>query len=358
MAIYGNDLGSGLGAERRAYLDKMLLENTTQKTIWDRFATITKPLPLKESKVVEFEKWIKMLDLYFSDNINEDFTGNDVNVGEETLQMIKRDEYKNFMLDEGSSGTSKGQMKLIKLNANVFPIGDWMPYTEELNLFHNRWSTSEAIKQMSDMSALVIDGYYRDLYYYGAGHIYDISGDSSGSNNVVDPAFTAAERRLVNALKLSGCEPVSEILGGSSTYESIPVRSKFIAYGHIIAIDSMAQNPDWKPLEKYVDSIGTPLPNEIGMLGQTRFCEDSNGYIEASGTAGEYIAEFVISGKDHTAQIPLRGKGVLQTVTKGIGSGGTSDPLDRVGTVGWKGWLGAKTLYPERLGILKARFNY
>jgi N4-gp56 family major capsid protein len=359
MAIYGNDLGSGLGAERRAYLDKMLLENTTQKTFWDRLATITKPLPLKESKVIEFEKWIKMLDLYFTDNINEDFTGNDVDAGEETLQMIKRDEYKNFMLDEGSSGTSKGQMKLIKMQTNVFAIGDWMPYTEELELFHNRWSTAEAIKQMSDMSALVIDGYYRDLYQYGAGHVFDISGDGTGNDNVIDAAFTASEKKLVNALKLSGCEPMNEILGGAQAYDTIPIWSRYVAYGHIMAIDALIENPNWKPLEKYVDAIGgKPLPNEIGMLGRTRFCEDPNGFIEPSGTAGEYIAEFVIGGKDHTAQVPLRGKGVLQTVTKGIGSGGTSDPLDRVGTVGWKGWLGAKVLYPERLGILKARFNY
>jgi len=77
--------------------------------------------------------------------------------------MIARDEYQNFVLDEGSSGTSKGQMKLIKLSTDVFPIGDWMPYTEELTLFHDRWTTAETTNQMSDMSALVIDGYYRDL---------------------------------------------------------------------------------------------------------------------------------------------------------------------------------------------------
>jgi len=357
MAIYGNDLGSGLGALRRAYLDKTLLENTVQKTMWDRLATITKPLPLKESKVIEFEKWIKMLDLYFTDNINETWTGNDVSVGEETLQMIKRDEYKNFVLDEGSSGTSKGQMKLIKMQSNVFAIGDWMPYTEELELFHNRWSTAEAIKQMSDMSALVIDGYYRDLYYYGAGHIFDITGDGAGNDNVIDAAFTKVEKNLTNALKLSGCDPMNEIIGGSASYETIPIWSRYVAYGHIMAISALQDNPDWKPLEKYVDAIGgKPLPNEIGMLGMTRFCEDANGFISDNGT--NYDAEFVVGGRDHTAQIPLRGKGVLQTVTKSLGSGGTSDPLDRVGTVGWKGWLGAKTLYPERLGILKARFDY
>ena len=356
MAIYGNPLGSGLGVERQAYIDRMLLENTIQETMFDRLATITKTLPLKNSKRIEFEKWITVKDKYFADNINENFTGNDSTVGEETLHMIPRDEYMNFMLDEGSSGTSKAQMELIKVSTEVFPIGDWMPYTEEIELFHNRWTTAEATKQMSEMAGLVIDGFYRDLYFYGAGHIFDISGDGTGNDNVVDPAFTSSAKKLTTALKLSGCKPIKEVLSSSPNYGTTPVDSKFVAYGHTSAIDALEQNPDWKRIEEYAAGI-TPLPNERGMLDKIRFVEDANGYIEhVSGS--EYIAEFVIGGNDHTAQVPLRGKGKLEAVYQQIGSGGTSDPLKRVGSLGWKGWLGAKVLYPERLGIMKAKFNW
>ena len=355
MAIYGNPLGDGLGAERRAYLDKMLLENTAQLTMYDRLATIVKPLPLKNSKRIEFEKWITMKNLYFANNLNEDFTSNDSTAGEETLQMVGRDEYKNFMLEEGSSGASKGQMKLIKLSTDVFPIGDWMPYTEELELFHDRWSTAEATRQMAEMSAMVIDGFYRDLYFYGAGHVYDISGDGT-DDNVADVAFYTATKKLVTALKLSGAKEMSAVMTSSPNYATVPVNSKFVAYGHVAAIDALEANAEWKPVEDYVDRV-TALPNERGMLGQIRYIEDADGYIEYV-SAGLYVAEFVVGGKDHTAQVPLRGKGKLETVYQAIGSGGSSDPLKRVGSLGWKGWLGAKVLYPERLGILKARFNY
>jgi N4-gp56 family major capsid protein len=356
MAIYGNPLGSGLGAERQAYIDKMLLTNVVQETMFDRLATITKPLPLKNSKRQEFEKWITVKDLYFSNNINENFTGNDSTVGEETLHMIPRDEYMNFMLDEGSSGTSKAQMELIKVFTDVFPIGDWMPYTEEIELFHNRWTTAEATKQMAEMAALTIDGYYRDLYFYGAGHVFDISGDGTGNDNVTDPAFTSSAKKLTTALKLSGSKPMKEVLSSSPNFGTVPVNSKFVAYGHTSAIDALEENPNWKPVEDYAAGVSV-LPNERGMLDKIRFVEDANGYIE-SVAAGEYIAEFVVGGNDHTAQVPLRGKGNLESVYQPIGSGGTSDPLKRVGSLGWKGWLGAKVLYPERLGILKARFNW
>jgi len=356
MAIYGNPLGSGLGAERQAYLDKTLLTNVSQETMFDRLANIMKPLPLKNSKVQEFEKWITVKDLYFANNINKNFTGNDELAGEETLHMIPRDEYMNFMLDEGSSGTSKAEMKLIKMSTDVFPIGDWMPYTEEIELFHNRWSTSEATSQMSEVAALVIDGFYRDLYFYGAGHVFDISGDGSGNDNVVDPAFASSIKKLVTALKLSGSKPMKDILSSSPNYGTVPVNGRFVAYGHTSAIDAMEENPNWIPIEKYAAGV-TLLPNERGMLDKVRFVEDANGYIESVGS-GEYVAEFVVGGDRHTAQVPIRGKGNLETVYHSIGSGGTSDPLSRVGSLGWKGWLGAKVLYPERLGILKARFNW
>lgn len=206
MAIYGSPLGDGLGAERRAYLDKMLLENTAQMTMYDRLATLTKPLALKNSKRIEFEKWITIKNNYFNNNVNELFTGNDTDAGEETLQMVPRDEYQNFVLEEGSSGTSKSQMKLIKVSTDVFAIGDWMPYTEELTMFHDRWTTAETTKQMSEMSAMVIDGFYRDLYFYGAGHVYDISGDGAGVDDVTDAAYNTASKHLVTALKLSGAK--------------------------------------------------------------------------------------------------------------------------------------------------------
>jgi len=356
MAIFGDATGSGLGAARQAYLDKVMLENVTQKTVFDRLATIVKQLPLKNSRQITFDKWITDSDLYFSDNINADYTGNDVNAGEESLVMVKRDEYQNFVLPEGDSGTSKANMKIVQISTEVFAIGDWMPYTEELELFHDRFSTSSAIEQMSDKAALIIDGFYRDMYSYGAGHLIDITGDGSGSDNVKDDAFYRATRKITNALKLSGAEPVRAVLSASTKYGTVPVNARYIAYGHILAIDAMRDNENFVPVEKYADSVNV-LPGEVGTMGYIRFIEDGNGYIEATGTSGEYIGEFVVCGKDHSAQVPVRGKGRIMTEIQPIGSGGTSDPLKRNGTVGWKAWLGAKVLYPERLGILKAKFN-
>jgi N4-gp56 family major capsid protein len=358
MAIYGNDLGSGLGVERQALIDKQLLKNMVENMSFDKYATMQKPLPLKNSKVLEFEKWIRMMDLYLVNNINADFTGNDVNLGEETYQYTPDNEYQNFVLSEGSSGASKAQMKLIKTSTTVFPIGDWMPYTEELTMFHNRWTVNETTKQMGAMSGKIIDGYYRDLYRYGAGHIKDISGDADGSNSVADQAFADAANKMYDALKLSGAAPVNEIMTSSPNYATVPVTAKFTGVIHTIAASTMRQNPSFTPIEKYAAGV-TPIPGEIGILGHSiRVIENENAPLAATGTPNEYTCEMLVFGAEHTAHVPIRGQGSSSFVFQPIGSSGTADPLKRVGSIGWKSWLGAKVLFPERLGLIKALVKY
>ena len=96
---------------------------------------------------------------------------------------------------------------------------------------------------------------------------------------------------------------------------------------------------------------------EMGIIGKLRVIENHNAPLTEV-TAGQYVCECIVVGKDHTAHIPVRGQGSTEFILQSIGSAGTSDPLKRVGTAGWKGWLGAKTMYPERLGVIKARVNY
>jgi len=358
MAHYGNDLGNGLGVERQSLIDKKLLSNITENMIYDRYATMQKPLPLKNSKVLEFEKWIRMKDLYLIDNINQGFTGNDITVGEETLQYVPDNEYQNFILDEGSSGTSKAKMKLLRINTTVFPIGDWMPYTEELQMFHNRWTVEETTRQMGELAGSIIDGYYRDLYRYGVGHLIDISGDGSGNDNVVDAAFASAANKIYDRLKLSGAKPVNSIMSSSPNYATKPVEAKFTAIVHTIVGSELRKNPDFTPLREYAAGV-TPIEGEIGILGHSvRIIENENAPITSTVNQGEYLVEMLIFGAEHTAHVPIRGEGSTSFVFQPIGSSGTSDPLKRVGTVGWKTWLGAKVLFPERLGMIKALMTY
>ena len=340
---YGSPLGNGLGAEQQAYLDKTLLTNISENTIFDRLATMQKPLPLRNSQEIRFDKWIRMADLYLTSNVNQKFTGNDITKGEETLQNLTADEYKSFVLAEGSSGSSKSQMKLIKQKANVFAIGDWMPYTEEMEMFHNKWTVAETSKQMGEMAGLIIDRYYRDLYINGACHSDDTSATA---NSLTKPEFTASCRTTYVALKLSGAQPVGSIMSSSPNFGTVPVRAKYTGYIHTVGAEALRNNADFVPIEKY--KTGGEMEGEVGIIGEIRVIENSNAPLEEV-SAGKYKGTMIVVGKDHTAHVPVRGKGSTEFVFQPIGAAGSSDPLKRVGTAGWKTWLGAKVLYPERL---------
>ncbi len=350
---FGSDLGNGLGAEMQAYLDKTLLTNISENTVFDKYATMQRGLPLKSSKEIRFDKWIRMADLYLANNINQKFTGNvidaDTNTDEETLQNVPVGEYNNFVLAEGSSGASKSQMKLIKQTANVFVIGDWMPYTEEMEMFHNRWSIAETAKQMGELAGLIVDGYYRDLYVNGAGHSQTLASDIGAAT------FTTAVRQTTVALRLSGAKEISSLMTSSPNYGTVPVRTRYIMVAHTVAIEAMRSNADFVPVEQY--RTGREIDGEEGTIGECIVIGNPNAPL-VEVTAGNYTTDVIIFGKDHTAHIPVRGKNATNFIYQGIGSAGSSDALKRVGTAGWKSWLGAKVLYPERLGTINVEFAF
>lgn len=345
---------SAISAAEQALYDRMMLENLANTSVMDRYATITKVLPQQSSTEIKFEKWITLKEFLLSANVNEDFTGKDaVTTGVETLFNVSQNEISNFILTEGSSGTAGGEMKIVESSATVFPFGKYMEYTEELDTFHRRWRLEEASKQFGEVAGLLIDGFYRDLYVAGAGHLIDISATAE----VTDAAFTSACSRMATLLKLCGASPVKEVMSASAKIGTIPVDAGFVAVVHPIVAEALENgNADFVPRRKYADGVSL-LPNEVGTLKKIRIVENDNAPLTlSSGTT--YVTDVLVFGKDHTAQVPLRGKSRTEMIIKSIGSSGINDPLDRNGTVGFKGWLGAKVLYPERLGKIKVKVTF
>ena len=350
--------GKGLGAEQRSYLDKKLLENIVDNTMWDKFATITKQLPLGNTQTVEFNKKVRSVDLYFANNLNAQFTDGVIDVAgnntRETLQLLPENAYQDFILAEGSSGESKAKIKWIRSSANVFVIGDWMPYSEEMKLFHNLWDVAESAKDMGEMAGEIVDAFYRDLYKNGAGHVADMS-----AVDVSDSQFTEAVRKIVVKLRLSGAKPTRSVLSNSVSYGTVPVRARYFMIVHTIVGEALQSNPKFVPIEKYTTKhaeIGGA--EEVGILGECVVFVNHNAPLKATPTAGEYLADVIIFGQDHSAQVPVRGKTGAEFIYKGLGDGGSKDALNRAGTVGWKSWLGAKVLYPERLAKITVKVQY
>jgi len=351
--MYGNQ-GDGLGAKQQAVLDRLMTEGVAQKTIFDKYATMTKGIPQKSGRTIIFRKAVKVKDLMLANKIYKEYTGNEEGQGVATL--VDRDYYKEFILTEGESGSERSYGKYIEYQTDIFPIGFWSKITEEVSLLHDMWSLNGYIQELTEVASYIIDGFYRDLYINSAGHQIDISGNDDGSNNFKDSAFTDANRKVAMQLRLSGAKYVKSILSNSANYGTIPLKTKYVAIVNPLAEFSLRENQDFIPVEKYPHTTQV-MEDEIGSIGEVRYVSNENMLIEEIDSSSAY-AYALIMGQDHTANIPLRGKKRIETIVKGLNSGDKSDPLNRFQIVGFKSWLGAYTINPERLGLIKGKINY
>jgi len=349
---YGNQ-GNGLGAKQQAVIDKLMTAEVAQNTIFDRFATIQKALPTNSGKEITFRRWVPMKDLMIANQFYEDYTGNDTaNTGAGIATMIKANAYNDIVLPEGSSGNENGQMKVVEMKTDVFPIGMWMTVTEETNLFHDMYTVAENVKQYGEVAGFYIDGFYRDLYINSAAHSDDISDKDVTSTDFVD-----AVKKLSLQLRLSGAKYVSSILKSSPNIGTEPVWSRYVGIVNPMMGEAMKEASDFVPLENYSAGI-KPLDGELGMFKDIRIVENENMLIEDNANSGEdYTGYMLVLGKEHTANIPIRGKKRMEVIVKGLNNDDKSDPLNRTQLIGWKSWLGAYSIYPERMGLIKVGFN-
>jgi len=353
---YGNRHSNQIGPELQAYYDTLWLENAIEGNIYEKFYTITKTLPQNSTEEIKFRKWIDPRELYLAGrNVNNDITGNATGAGERTFSLMPEGEYNKFILPEGSSGDSKQTMKYIEMSATVFPIGDWMPETEELNLLHPVYTTEEAVKQMGVLSGTVIDSFYRDQMRYGASQVKDISADGAGKDNVKDNAFTEELRKMYVVLQLSGAKPLKHVISSHINFSTTPIHTTYIGVVHPLVMSAFEENEKFVPVEEY--PAVALMENEGGKIGQFRFVSNPNAPLELNAD-GSYKTDIMVFGADHSATVPLRGKGRAEVIFKPLGSAGIGDALNRKATVGWKTWLGAKTLYPERLGKITVNANF
>lgn len=369
MALqYGKNGADGkLGKHVQDYLSYLMTDRLAQETVFNRFCTKGKDLPQNKGDTIEFKRWVPMRDLIGLNNILRTYTGNaltedangNVTAYEANAINIPANEYSNYVLPEGSSGNEVGAMKEVTEKATVFPIGMYMTVTEETQILHDRYTMKENITQYSEVASLIIDGFYRDTFIAGAGHLVDATTDGTnaifvGTGDVnADATLVKGVRKLSLQLRLSGAKYVNEVLAQSPKYAKQGILGRYIGIVNTLASEALRDANGFRPVEDYPGGVKL-LDNEIGMIGDVRVIENPNAPIEAGANAGEYKITMLVMGKEHTSDITLRGKGKVEVIVKGLGQNG-NDPLNRVSTIGWKAWLGAITLYPERLG--KIEFN-
>lgn len=237
------------------------------------------------------------------------------------------------------------------VTATVLTYGAFIEYSDDVELTNPDPVLTEFDELLGDQSGETIDILRRDVVVTGTNVAYQNGSARSTQNAALTLATLRTQLRTMERNKV---KYITSVLSGSPNVGSDAVPMSFVAIIHPDTALDVRQMTGFIGIEDY----GQMRPiheSEIGAIPaiRIRFLLNSNAkkwagagqgsttMVNTSSVADVYGT--TIFGKDAFGIIPLRGAS-LTTHLKARGTGGTSDPLDQVGTIGWKAKTTTKIL--------------
>ena len=261
--------------------------------------------------------------------------------------------YKNILpattpIAEYNGSNIKAPNKIVReeIEFSVDHYGDYIVYTDELDLYDFDNINSSFLDILGDQASLTLDTIRRDVLRGGTNVIYADGATTRDTVATGAKLITSADLKLAQVkLKNQRAKKFKEVISGSTKIATTPIRSGYIGIASPEVIEDLRNLTGWKDVENYAD-YSKAMPDEIGSWGDIRFIESyNNDPVDPAGAgAGTNVYLTLVMGKDAYATTSVRGKGGVQTKVKAIGSAGAEDPLDQYGTIGWKAITGCAIL--------------
>jgi len=292
------------------FYNRTLLERALPYMNHDLFAQI-RPLPQGNSKTAKFRRY-------------------------ETLGTA------TTPLTEGIPPSSVDPTKT-DVTATVKTYGAFIEYSDDVELTNPDPLITEFNELLGEQSGETLDILRRDVLVTGTGVSYANGSTRAGLNSVLS---ITTLRSVLRTFERNKVKYITRILSGSPNVGSDAVPMSFVAIIHPDVALDVRQITGFVGIEDY----GQMRPiheSEIGAIPSVRIRfllnpnakkfagagQGSSSLVNTSGVADVYAT--LIFGMNAFGIVPLRGS-ALTTHLKARGSGGTSDPLDQVGTTGWK----------------------
>jgi len=292
------------------FYNRTLLERALPYMNHDLFAQI-RPLPQGNSKVAKFRRF---------ESLNTATTP----------------------LTEGIPPSSVDPTKT-DVTATVKTYGAFIEYSDDVELTNPDPLITEFNELLGEQSGETLDILRRDVLVTGTGVSYANGSTRAGLNSVLS---ITTLRSVLRTFERNKVKYITRILSGSPNVGSDAVPMSFVAIIHPDVALDVRQITGFVGIEDY----GQMRPiheSEIGAIPSVRIRfllnpnakkfagagQGSSSLVNTSGVADVYAT--LIFGMNAFGIVPLRGS-ALTTHLKARGSGGTSDPLDQVGTTGWK----------------------
>ena len=235
-------------------------------------------------------------------------------------------------LTEGTTPTGS-TLNVTNLTATVKQEGDYIGISDMLQKAGIDEVKSESTDILSEQAALTIDNRIITDLLLGTNISY-ANGKTSSTLTKTDVITEADIKKLARKLKKQNAIKFPD------------------GYYHAVVSPDQAYDitnlTGYTDIGKYVN--GTQLlKGEIGKMHGIRFMESTNVATAIVGTGDNAFTKHIamVYGAESYGVVELEGNGKPEMIFKGLGSGGTEDPLNQRATSAWKACFTAKILQPE-----------
>lgn len=279
----------------KTYYDRNLLENAKTKFCHAEYGQ-KRSIPKNNGKTVEFRRWTAF----------------------DPAAVIGG-------LTEGVTPASQ-DLKQTNLTATVAQYGAYVEVSDMLKTTAYDDVMEGATDLLGEQLGTAIEWITRNAMCAGTNVQYANGKTSRAALAAADKLTVDEVRKAVRTLK----RKKAKMFGGSGK------RAHFICICSPEATYDLQDDALWQDVSKYSNAEQI-YSGEIGRLFGVVFVESTEAMVYAGGGASSAdVHAALVFGKDAYGVIEIEGSGNLHTIIKGLGSGGTSDPLDQRCTVGAK----------------------
>lgn len=235
--------------------------------------------------------------------------------------------------------------------ATIATYGAYIEYSDDVELTNPDPILTEFDELLGEQSGETIDILRRDVLVTGTNVVYQTGTVRSNQNAVLT---LATLRSVLRTMERNKVRYITSVLSGSPNVGSDAVPMSFVAIVHPDTALDVRQMTGFVGIEDY-GQMRSIHESEIGAIPAVRIRflinpnakkwagagQGSTTMVNTSSVADVYGT--LIFGMNAFGIVPLRGA-ALTTHLKARGTGGTSDPLEQIGTIGWKAKTTTKIL--------------
>lgn len=238
---------------------------------------------------------------------------------------------------------STASLTTTDISATLSQYGNPIETSDELLDTTEDAYLNEVTQLLAENAGQSLDQVCRDVIAAGTSVQYASSATSRVTVTSSMKLNVTEVREAVRTLKQNNARKITKMISPSNGVDTIPVNACYVGIIHPNTTRDLKDDANFVPVENYPNQSDV-MPGEVGKMDEVRFIETTYAKVFTGGGSGAIdVYGTLILGADAYGVSRLSGK-ALEMISKPLGSGGTSDPLNQRATDSWKAWFVAKIL--------------